>query len=99
MQYRNKFTFLHTSCLRHIQSWQKKFVLGCVIAPLRQQAESRNLGHTFLANSVCTVSAKKEYKQPVGEGGRRTAPRTAPVAAGIRHGEVDAGGRGDVAEI
>ena len=29
-----------------VQSWQKKFVLGCVISPLRQQAESRNLGHT-----------------------------------------------------
>ena len=25
----------------------KKCVLGCVISPLRQQAESRNLGHTF----------------------------------------------------
>ena len=30
----------------------KTFVLGCVISPLRQQAESRNLGQTFLANSV-----------------------------------------------
>ena len=36
----------------HIQSWPKKFVLGCVISPLLRQAESRNLGHTFLANSV-----------------------------------------------
>ena len=26
---------------------QKRFVLGCVMSPLRQQAESRNLGHTF----------------------------------------------------
>ena len=26
--------------------------LGCVISPLRQQAESRDLGQTFLANSV-----------------------------------------------
>ena len=69
-------------------------MLGCVIAPLRQQAESRNLGHTFLANSKIEY-----YKQPVGVGGRRTAPRTAPVAAGIRHGEVDAGGHGDVAAI
>ena len=31
---------------------QKKCVLGCVISPLRQQVESHNLGHTFLANSV-----------------------------------------------
>ena len=36
----------------YVQSWPKKCVLGCVISPLRQQAESRNLGHTFLANSV-----------------------------------------------
>ena len=31
---------------------QKKRVLGCVISSLRQQAESRNLGETFLTNSV-----------------------------------------------
>ena len=35
-----------------LQSWPKKFVLGCVISPLRQQAESRTLGHTVLAISV-----------------------------------------------
>ena len=35
-----------------VQSWPKKFVLGCVISPLRQEAESRNLGQTFLAISV-----------------------------------------------
>ena len=35
-----------------LQSLPKKFVLGCIISPLRQQAESSNLGHTFLANSV-----------------------------------------------
>ena len=35
-----------------VQRWPKKFVLGCVISPLCQQAQSRNLGHTFLANSV-----------------------------------------------
>ena len=35
-----------------LQSWPKKFVLGCVISPLRQQEESRNLGHTFLTYSV-----------------------------------------------
>ena len=35
-----------------LQSWPKRFVIGCVISPLSQQAESRNLGHTFLANSV-----------------------------------------------
>ena len=35
-----------------IQIWPKKFVLGCAISPLRQQAESSNLGHSFLANSV-----------------------------------------------
>ena len=30
-----------------VQSWATKFVLGCVISPLRQQPESRNLGHIF----------------------------------------------------
>ena len=34
---------------RLIQSWPK---IRFVISPLRQQAESRNLGHTFLANSL-----------------------------------------------
>ena len=33
------------------------------------------------------------------EDGRRTARRTAHAAAGTRHGEVAAGGRGDFAEI
>ena len=32
-----------------VQSWPKKLVLGCVISPLRQQEESRNLGQPFLA--------------------------------------------------
>ena len=41
-----------------IQSWSKKGILGCVISPLRPQAESRNLGHTLLANSVCHVKDK-----------------------------------------
>ena len=40
-----------------VQSWPKKFVLGCVISPLLRHAESRNLGHTFLANSVVRFSA------------------------------------------
>ena len=44
----------------HIQSWPKTFVLGCVISPLRQQAESRNLGHTFLASSVQKETEWKE---------------------------------------
>ena len=35
-----------------LQSWPKKCVLGCAILLLCQQAESRNLGHTFFANSV-----------------------------------------------
>ena len=35
-----------------VQRWPKKCILGCVISPLRQQAESRNLGQTFLANSL-----------------------------------------------
>ena len=30
-----------------LQSCPKKFVLCCVISPLRHQTESRNLGHTF----------------------------------------------------
>ena len=38
-------------CISHTEL-AKKNVLSCVISPLRQQAESRNLGHTFLANSV-----------------------------------------------
>ena len=32
-----------------LQSWPKKFVLGCVAGAV---ARSRNLGQTFLANSV-----------------------------------------------
>ena len=40
--------FLHDS----VQSWSKKFVLGCVILPAGAVARSRNLGQTFLANSV-----------------------------------------------
>ena len=35
-----------------LQSWPKKFVLGCVIPPAGAVARSRNLGQTFLANSV-----------------------------------------------
>ena len=35
-----------------IQSWPNKFVLGCVIPPAGAVARSRNLGQTFLANSV-----------------------------------------------
>ena len=31
---------------------QKRFVLGCVIPPAGAVARSRNLGQTFLANSV-----------------------------------------------
>ena len=47
-----RFMTPHYISLRQLQSWPNKFVLGCVISPLRQQAESRNLGQTFLANSV-----------------------------------------------
>ena len=35
-----------------VQSWPKKFVLGCVIPPAGAVARSLNLGQTFLANSV-----------------------------------------------
>ena len=38
---------------RSVQSWPKKFVLGCVILPAGAVARSRNLGQTFLSNSVC----------------------------------------------
>ena len=40
------------SAKRKLQSWPKKFVLGCVISPLHQQGESRSLGQPFFANSV-----------------------------------------------
>ena len=40
-----------------IQSWPKKFVLGCVIPPSIAVARSRTLGQTFLANSVQGASA------------------------------------------
>ena len=36
----------------NIQSRPKKFVLGCVIPTAGSLARSRNLGQTFLANSV-----------------------------------------------
>ena len=35
--------FSMTYLKQHIQSWAKKCVLGCVISPLCQQVESRNL--------------------------------------------------------
>ena len=35
-----------------LQSWPKKFVLGCVIPPAGTVARSRNLGHTCLAHPV-----------------------------------------------
>ena len=41
--------FLH----KYVQSWPKKCVIGCVILPAGAVARSRNLGQTFLANSVC----------------------------------------------
>ena len=51
-----KLTFLGYVNVR-LQSWPKFFVLCCVISPLRQQEESRNLIQTFLANSVqCSCS-------------------------------------------
>ena len=48
--------------LIYVQSWPKKFVLGCANAPMRQQAESCNLGHTFLANSVVVL---KKTRHPI----------------------------------
>ena len=36
----------------------KKFVLGCVTPPLAAGVISRNLGHTFLANSVHDCAKK-----------------------------------------
>ena len=41
-----------------LQSWPKKFVLGCVILPTSAVARSRNLGQTFLANSVHTCRCR-----------------------------------------
>ena len=46
------------SCKFCVQSWPQKCVLGCVISRLRQQAESRNLGQPFLANSVHVLGFK-----------------------------------------
>ena len=40
-----------------VQSWPKKVVLGCVMSPLRQQAESRNLGQTFSATLYCSCES------------------------------------------
>ena len=47
-----------------IQSWPKKFVLGCVIPPAAAVARSHNLGQTFLANSV--VSDITHIRPPPG---------------------------------
>ena len=41
----------HFSFHSLVQRWPKQCVLGCVIPPLATHASSRNLGHTFLANS------------------------------------------------
>ena len=35
-----------------LQRWPNKLTLGCVIWPMQQEAESRNLGHTSWAISV-----------------------------------------------
>ena len=50
-RYHNLF---HRSSVRTVQyrEGQKKCVLGCENSPPQSVAESRNLGHTFLANSV-----------------------------------------------
>ena len=40
-----------------VQSWPKK----CVISPMRQQAESRNLGHTFFGQ-LCKCVAANNHK-------------------------------------
>ena len=47
--------FILHSAREVLQSWPKKLALGCVISPLRHQAESNNLGQFFLANSVHSV--------------------------------------------
>ena len=44
-----------------VQSWPKKFVLGCVIPPAGVVARSRNLGHTFLAHSVHNYTLASVY--------------------------------------
>ena len=46
--------------LQSLQNWPKKLALRCVISPLRLQAESRNQGHTFLANSLNCYSRTLE---------------------------------------
>ena len=46
--------------LAYVQSWPKKFVLSCVISPLRQQAESLNLGHTFFGQ-LCRCLVEPFY--------------------------------------
>ena len=55
---RDNFPFNYDSVLiensNTVQSWPKKCVLGCVIPPAGAVARSRNLGQTFLANSVHT---------------------------------------------
>ena len=38
----------------------KKLVLGCVIPPAGAVAQSRNLGQTFLANSVLTQACRDD---------------------------------------
>ena len=41
---------------RHqLQRWPKKFVLGCMNSSPQSEAGSRNLGQTFLANSVASL--------------------------------------------
>ena len=35
--------------------------IGCVISPLRQQAESHNPGQTFLVNSVCPLTVNLDH--------------------------------------
>ena len=46
------------ACSTLFLSWPKKYVLGCVIPPAGEVAQSRNLAQTFFANSVYVLNMK-----------------------------------------
>ena len=54
---------------KNVQGSRIRLVLGCVISPLRQHAESRNLGQTLFGSSVCITpsvckaAVKKLYRR------------------------------------
>ena len=80
-----------------VQSWPKKCVLSCVNLPPQSDAGSRNLEHTFLANSVPMDSSGQRERMRMRKGPRRSGSRVvdffslaAKLLAALRMSKVSA---------